>query len=129
MSVDLFSAISLSVSSAADTAFSASSSGGVAASALTAGMMLSTVCSCLSSVRATSWSPATASQASPPDALPDLDGAASVPEDPLSPQAERLRVRSSNPAVPRVPRARCRMVPAFCVPHRSRRCACLAGPR
>ena len=107
MSVCLLRSTSFGVSSAADTLLSASSSGWVAAFALTAGMMLSTVCSFLSSSRATSWSPATAWQAWPPAAAElDFDGVVLVPDWPLEPQADRVRVSRSSPAVPRVPRAR-----------------------
>ena len=121
MSVALLSATSFSVVRVADTALSASISGWLAALALIAGMTLSTVCSFLSSVSATSWSPATGAQAcaaAEPLPLADLVAAALVPDCPLEPQPDRVRVRSSSPAVPSVPRARCRMVPAFCVPHR-----------
>src|SRR5256885_2737494 len=100
MSVALFRATSLGVSSAAATLSSAAVSSGEAALPLMAAMTLSEFCSFLSSVRTTSLSPATG--AHPPEAA--LLAGAWVPEEPALPQPAARPAVARRPTRPRATR-------------------------
>ena len=129
MSVGLFRSTRSSVVSAADTLFSASSSGWVAAFALTAGMMLSTVCSFLSSVEGHQLvAGARPGRPARPRRPTTSSRGRLVPDWPLEPQAASVRVSRSSPAVPSVPRVRCAWRPPSVSRHRALPDACLAGP-